>query len=146
MNLSIPIAIGVGGFVGALARYYVSGAVVRAAGEDYSFAGTLTVNLIGCFVIGILTAVAARSDSFSDVMQKCLITGLLGSLTTFSTFGLDSLNLLKDGRVGAAVTNVGVNVAAGLLLVWIGMITADRFFPGSETDPARNTPEQQTDR
>lgn len=120
-NLAIPIAVGLGGFTGALARFYISGAVAKASGDDFSFVGTLTVNLIGCFLIGVITTIATRTTSLSPLMQKCLITGLLGSLTTFSTFALDSLNLLQAGRVGAAIVNVSVNVVVGCLLVWGGI-------------------------
>ena len=61
MNLSIPLAIGIGGFCGAIARFYISGAVIKSTGDDFSFVGTLTVNLIGCFAIGILATVSNRS-------------------------------------------------------------------------------------
>lgn len=126
-NFAIPIAVGLGGFAGALARFYISGAVGKASGDDFSFAGTLTVNLIGCFLIGVITVMTTRSTALSPLMQKCLITGLLGSLTTFSTFALDSLNLLQVGRVGAAIVNVSVNVVAGCLLVWVGSSVAQLF-------------------
>ena len=67
-------------------------------------------------------------------MQRCLITGLLGSLTTFSTFALDSLNLLQAGRFGAAAVNAGVNLIVGLLLVWLGMQLAETCIaPSSAT-------------
>lgn len=132
MNYSLPIAIGVGGFFGAVVRHYLATAIGRASGLELSFLGTLTVNLIGCFFIGVLAAVATRSEYLSPVMQKCLITGLLGSLTTFSTFALDILNLLHEGRLAASLGYVLVSVAAGLLLVWLGMETAARFLPVSE--------------
>lgn len=127
-NLAIPIAVGLGGFAGALARFYISGAVARASGDDFSFLGTLSVNLIGCFLIGVLSVLASRSQ-LSPLMQKCLVTGFLGALTTFSTFALDSLNLLQAGRVGAAVANVLLNVVFGLLLVWAGLLVAPLICP-----------------
>ena len=134
-QLAIPIAIGLGGFTGALARFYIAGAVAKSAGEEYGFTGTLAVNLIGCFLIGVLTSAASRTEYLSPLMQKCLITGLLGSLTTFSTFALDSLNLLQQGRVGAAMLNVGVNVCLGILLVWLGMSAAESVVPLQDTVP-----------
>ena len=126
-NLAIPIAVGLGGFAGALARFYISGAVAKASGDEFSFLGTLSVNLLGCFLIGVITVMATRSTTLSPLMQKCLITGLLGSLTTFSTFALDSLNLLQAGRVGAAIVNVSANVVVGCLLVWAGSSVAQLF-------------------
>ena len=129
MNLQIPLAIGCGGFVGALLRHYCSTGIVRATGEDYSFVGTLTVNLIGCFAIGILATVVLRSDSLSPTAQKCLITGLLGSLTTFSTFALDSLKLILAGRLLAAFGSISINLIVGILLVWLGTLLAAAFLP-----------------
>ena len=73
-NLALPVAVGLGGFVGALARFYLSSAVSRISGDDFSFVGTLVVNLTGCFLIGILATVALRSDHLSPIMERCLIT------------------------------------------------------------------------
>lgn len=126
-GLSIPLAIGVGGCAGALARYYVSVGVTKLSGEEFTFVGTLTVNLIGCFAIGVLATIAVKSPAFSPTMQKCLITGLLGSLTTFSTFALDSVKLLQDGRTGAAILNITLNLVVGVVLVFLGMLAARVF-------------------
>lgn len=131
-QIAIPLAVGLGGFVGALARFYVAGTVAKSAGEQYGFTGTLVVNLVGCLFIGLLTILAIRLGSFSPTLQKCLITGLLGSLTTFSTFALDSLNLLQQGRVGHAVLNIGINVCVGILLVWIGMSVGEIVPPSQD--------------
>jgi len=129
MQLSIPFAVGIGGCVGAVLRFYVSDAVVRSFGDELAFVGTLTVNLLGCFAIGVLAVVIARTTHLSPHSQRLLVTGLLGSLTTFSTFALDSVNLLQQARVGAAILNVGINVVAGVLLVWTGMQVAGSVFP-----------------
>lgn len=126
-DFSVPVAIGLGGFVGAVARFYVSGVVARFCGEDAAFVGTMSVNLIGCFAIGILATIATRTDVFSPLVQTCLITGLLGSLTTFSTFAFESLNLMQTGRFGAAVVNMSVNLLAGLVLAWLGIQIAGLF-------------------
>ncbi len=113
-------------------RFYISEAVVRVSGDDYRFFGTLTVNLIGCFAIGVLMTIATNTTRISPVMQKCLVTGLLGSLTTFSTFAFESLNLIQDGRYGAAMMKISISLVVGLLLVWVGMLTAGAFV-SSET-------------
>lgn len=126
-GISIPLAIGIGGCVGALARYYLSELVVWVTGEDYWFYGTLTVNLIGCLAIGGLTGVVTHSDSLNPATQKFLITGIVGSLTTFSTFALDTLKLLQSGRSGEALLNLVCNLAAGVLLVWMGMAVASEL-------------------
>lgn len=128
MQYTIPLAVGIGGFVGALLRFYISGAVIRVVGDDLAFLGTLTVNLIGCLLIGVLAVVVIRTTHLSPHSQRVLITGLLGSLTTFSTFALDSVNLLQQGRVGAAVANVLLNVVAGFALAWLGILLAGSVF------------------
>jgi len=126
-DLSVPVAIGLGGFVGAVARFYVSSGVAKAWGEDAAFAGTMSVNLIGCFAIGVLATIATRTNVVSPLVQTCLITGLLGSLTTFSTFAFESLNLIQTGRFGTAVANMSVNLLAGLVLAWLGIQVAGLF-------------------
>jgi len=133
-NFNIPMAIGIGGFVGALLRFYISAVVIRFSGDDYRFLGTLTVNLVGCLAIGVLMTVAAKTTFVSPVMQKFLITGLLGSLTTFSTFAFESLDLIQDGRYGAAMMKISVSLIVGLLLVWLGMLLAG-VFVAAENDP-----------
>ena len=129
MNLSIPLAIGIGGFCGALARAAVSTGMTRWLGETESHYGTLVVNMLGCFAIGVLAAMAVRNPGFSPGLQKFLITGLLGSLTTFSTFALDSLKLAQTGRPGAAILNVLLNLTVGLVLVWLGTLAAGGLTP-----------------
>ncbi|MEZ6126534.1 MAG: fluoride efflux transporter CrcB [Planctomycetaceae bacterium] len=129
-SLILPLVVGTGGFVGAVLRHYVTLGVTRVTGSDHSFVGTLTVNLIGCFAIGVLTTLSNRAH-ISPMMHRYLITGLLGSLTTFSTFGLDVVNLLQAGRSTAAIISVTMNVLPGLLLVWLGLTVADRWLPPS---------------
>ncbi|MCA9084752.1 MAG: fluoride efflux transporter CrcB [Planctomycetaceae bacterium] len=124
VQFQVLLAVGLGGFVGAVGRFLLSAALAGAFGESLVFVRTLVVNLIGCFAIGVVTVIAARTSGLSPVMQKCVITGLLGAFTTFSTFAMDSLILLQSGRFGAAGFNIGVNVVAGLLLVWLGMTLA----------------------
>ena len=135
MQFSIPLAVGIGGCAGALFRFYLSSVVIRAVGDELAFVGTMAVNLLGCFFIGMLATVTARTTHLSPYAQQLLITGMLGSLTTFSTFAVDILNLLQHGRVGAAVANVLMNVVAGVLLAWLGMLLAGMVFPrtGVET-------------
>ena len=130
-SLNIPIAIGIGGFIGALLRFYIAGFIARSAGDEFSFLGTMAVNLIGCLAIGVLMTIAARPGLLSPIMQKCLLTGLLGSLTTFSTFAMESLNLMQAGHFGAAVLNMSVNLFAGLILVWLGMLLAGTLMADS---------------
>lgn len=138
MQLSIPLAVGIGGCTGALLRFYISSAVSRSAGADLAFLGTLAVNLLGCFLVGVLATISTRTTHLSPQMQRALVAGLLGSLTTFSTFSLESVNLLQQGRVGAAIGNILSNVVLGLLLVWLGMQVAGTVFSGSAEQDAES--------
>lgn len=123
MTMSIVMAVGLGGLIGAVARLLIVELVVQWLPNEHSYWGTLTVNMLGCFVIGILIAWSEKSDAMSPWMHRCVITGLLGSLTTFSTFALDAVNLIHAGRVVVAMLNVGGQIFAGIILVVLGMLT-----------------------
>lgn len=140
MNIPIPVAVAIGGCVGAVLRHAISSGVTSAAGETQAHWGTLVVNLTGCFLIGLLVTLADRIAWLTPAVQKCLITGLLGALTTFSTFALDTLRLLNEGRLTAAVASVAANLLVGILLVWLGMRTADTILPPASPSP--NIPPQ----
>jgi len=114
------LAIGLGGFVGALGRFHASRLVQGRTDGDFP-AGTLFVNVVGCLFIGLFLTVALERGSFSDRTRDFVVTGLLGSLTTFSAFGWDTLELLRDGRLAGAAANVALNVALGLAAVFLGV-------------------------
>jgi CrcB protein len=86
--------------------------------------GTLTVNLIGCFVIGFLGELVEARGIFTSETRLLVFIGLLGGFTTFSSFGNDTLNLARSGQMLNALTNIAVNVFFGLLLVWMGRTVA----------------------
>lgn len=109
------VYIAVGGAVGALARYTVSNALPH---ESFPL-GTLTVNVVGCFLFGLLRM---HSHALSAEVQTGLAAGFLGALTTFSTFGYDTIHHLERGRLLVAFGNVAANLLLGLLAVWIGLL------------------------
>ena len=113
------VAVGLGGTLGAIARYAISDAVQRAYGGDLP-AGTMVVNLLGCLALGVLAAIAEGADGLSETARLTILVGLLGSFTTFSTFSGESLDLLRDGRMGAAVAYAAGSVALGVLAVALG--------------------------
>ncbi len=82
--------------------------------------GTLVVNLLGCFLAGLLSYLMFERFLLSQTTRTVLLIGLLGGFTTFSSFGLQSFNMLRDGEVGLALLNVVVSNAAGLFMVWLG--------------------------
>jgi fluoride exporter len=116
--------VGLGGFIGSIFRYLLGGYVQQATKSvDFPY-GTLTVNLLGCFVIGFLSQLAESRGVFSSQARALIFVGVLGGFTTFSSFGNETLNLVRDGQMLNALANVGANVILGLLMVWIGRTIA----------------------
>lgn len=112
------LAVGLGGAVGAIARYLLS-ALVQRPGWTFPI-GTLFVNVIGCLVLGALMTLFAERESTSVQTRLFLTVGLLGSFTTFSTFGFETFVLVRDREVGLAIASVAANVAVGLGAVLLG--------------------------
>lgn len=117
------IAIAVGGAVGAVLRFVVSGLAYGYLGEGFPW-GTLAVNLIGCFVIGFLSKLF-ESMAISPNARMMILVGGLGAFTTFSTYALENVNLLRDGQLMIALTNVLVSTAVGIICVFLGMSLAN---------------------
>ena len=116
--------IGAGGFTGAVLRFLVSSWVQnRSCSIVFPF-GTMAVNMIGCLVIGFLTYLVETRSFFSVETRSFVLIGLLGAFTTFSTFGNETLGLIRDSRIDLAALNAGVQVVTGVCLVWLGRIIA----------------------
>lgn len=113
------LIIGLGGFLGAVARYLLSGWAQRSTDSGLPL-GTLLVNVLGCLVIGVLMAVAETRQFLSPNLRLFLMIGLLGSFTTFSTFGYETIVLVKSGEVQAAMLSVAANVVLALAAVIAG--------------------------
>jgi CrcB protein len=114
------LLVALGGAVGSVARYKLSGLVLHHT-IDWRFpAGTFAVNVLGCLLAGILAGLAERHHLFTADVRLLLFTGLLGGFTTFSAFGLETMHLLKRGDVMVAGANVVLSVAAGLAALWLG--------------------------
>jgi len=110
-----------GGSIGALSRYGVSLLAVKLFGTRFPW-GTLIVNLIGCFFIGLAFALAERSSSImSPSMRLLFVTGYLGGLTTFSTYAVETTNALGAQNSISAILNVAANNLLGVGLVLLGM-------------------------
>lgn len=118
------IIVGLGGFIGSALRYLIGGwAQGLSKSLDFPY-GTLTVNLIGCFVIGFFGHLAETRGIFTSETRLLVFIGLLGGFTTFSSFGNDTLNLARSGQMLNSLTNIAANVVFGLLLVWLGRTVA----------------------
>lgn len=109
-----------GGSLGAASRYGVSLLSARLLGTQFPY-GTMLVNLAGCFLIGLLFALADRSRLLTPDVRLLLITGYLGALTTFSTFSLETVNAGRAGLSLQALTNILINNLGGLSLTWLGL-------------------------
>lgn len=113
------ILIGLAGFAGTLLRYWLSESIAKRYGEAFP-TGTVIVNLIGCFLAGLLFYLLFDRYPVSQTMRMVVLVGLLGGLTTFSSFGLQTFTLLRDGQMGLAFLNIAVSNVGGLLMVWAG--------------------------
>ena len=116
--------IAAGGAIGSVLRYLVSGWVQDRSGSIAFPYGTTAVNLSGCFVIGLLSWLVEVRSLFSPETRAFLLIGVLGGFTTFSTFGNETLNLLRSNRVEMAMLYAGVHVIAGVGMVWVGRLVA----------------------
>jgi CrcB protein len=116
------VYIGLGGFVGASLRYLIGGWVHRLIDKPWLPYGTFAVNMLGCFFIGLIIGLSESRQFLTPEMRLFIVTGLLGSLTTFSTYALESFNLFRDGEIAASLVNVGIHVVVGLVCVALGMM------------------------
>ena len=114
------IAIALGGAVGAVARYFISRWLIVALGDGFPW-GTLTVNVVGCFVLGVLVEITALLWSPSEEYRAFLTIGLLGALTTFSAFSLDIVVLQERGETLLAVIYVALSVSGSIVAIFAGM-------------------------
>ncbi len=112
--------VGSGGFIGALLRYGLSGLVHRLVPLTTFPYGTLTVNLVGCLLIGAFIGLVEVRHLFGPEFRTFTLIGILGGFTTFSSFGLETMALLRDNQYLPAAVNVGIHVILGLALVWLG--------------------------
>ena len=125
------VLIALGGAGGTIARYAVSGWAQRLTGGAVVPVGTLTVNVAGCLLIGVLGFALSGAVLVREEYRVALLVGVLGGFTTFSSFGYETLSLLNDGQVGRAAANVLLNNGAGLVAVWLGYRLAEHFFAGT---------------
>ncbi|NHD16183.1 MULTISPECIES: fluoride efflux transporter CrcB [Actinopolyspora] len=115
-----PLLVALGGACGALSRYGIDSAVRRFGRGAFPWA-TLVVNLLGSFLIALVTGWAAFGGNAPSWVRTLLVAGLCGALTTFSTFGVDTVRLYVRGARFSAVLNVLVTVLGGLLAAGVGL-------------------------
>jgi CrcB protein len=111
---------GLGGFIGTIMRYLLNGIVYKALAYPLFPFGTLTINVLGCFFIGFFAGVTESRMSFTPEIRIFVQIGILGGFTTFSTFGYETFNLVRDGQFILGVGNILLSVFVGLTAVWLG--------------------------
>ena len=112
--------VGVGGFFGSIGRYLLSGAVYQLFPNLQFPIGTTVVNVSGCFLIGFISALVEVRNLLNPELRVFLLIGVLGGFTTFSTFGYETIALLRDGAFFAGLANVLIQVVVGVSAVWLG--------------------------
>jgi fluoride exporter len=119
------LVIGLGSFAGGIGRYLLSQTIQSKMPTIFPL-GTLAVNVIGCFIIGIVFGVSSKGNLNSS-MQFFLMTGILGGFTTFSAFSLETVNLMKEGQVGVAFGYVALSLVLGFAGTFGGLSMAKIF-------------------
>jgi len=127
MSWQTILAIGSGGFIGAVLRAYINGIISHKLPHALPF-GTLGVNLIGSFIMGILIAYFMHSTLFSVHVKSFLSTGILGALTTYSTFAIESFLLFEGGSIILGITNMLLNVLGTVFMAGGGYYLINSFF------------------
>ena len=115
--------VGLGGFIGTLGRYWLSDVIARRYGETFPL-GTLIVNALGCFLIGLLFYLLYDRMPVNPTSRGVVFVGLLGGFTTFSAYGLHTFTLVRDGELVLALLNVAASNVLCLVLVWLGYTLA----------------------
>lgn len=113
--------VGLGGFVGSVARYLVSSTLNSPASATRLPLGTLVVNVTGCLAIGILAGISEQREWLAPPTRLLLMTGLVGGFTTYSAFALETYGLARGPSPAAAAANVILHLVLGIGAVWLGM-------------------------
>ncbi len=119
------LLIGIGGAIGAISRFGIAEMAKRFSAGPFPI-GTLIANLAGCFLIGML--LGGGSSEENEPLRLGVGVGFLGALTTFSTFGAETIKNVQEGNWGIAIGNVSANLILGLACVVLGIVVAKKLF------------------
>ncbi len=119
--MKLVLAIAAGGATGAVLRFWVSGQVYAWLGRGFPY-GTLTVNVLGSLLMGLLSVLLIERLSLGSEWRAVILIGFLGSFTTFSTFSIETLNLIEAGAYSKAMLNTVISVVLCIVAAWAGVI------------------------
>lgn len=119
--LKSMIIVGIGSFLGGSLRYVTSTMMKNVCGQDFPW-GTLTVNLLGCLVFGLIFALFSKYATTSSPWYLLFTTGICGGFTTFSTFANESMQMLQSGNIGGFIGYVSTSVIGGIALIGLGYL------------------------
>ena len=111
---------GFGGLIGTMMRYLLNNAIYKMLAFPLYPYGTLTINILGCFFIGLIASLTESRFSFTPELRIFVQIGILGGFTTFSTFGYETFSLIRDGQFLLGAANILLQVFVGLFAVWLG--------------------------
>lgn len=114
------LMVGMGGFAGSVCRYIISDLSHRLFNDPFFPYGTITVNVIGCLLIGLLGGLSETRQIFTPEIRALILIGFLGGFTTFSTFGYEIFTVARDGQFASALTNLMLHIILGFGAVWFG--------------------------
>ncbi|PPD57616.1 fluoride efflux transporter CrcB [Dehalogenimonas etheniformans] len=128
--MKIVILIAGAGALGSVCRYALSGAVYAALGQNFPY-GTLVVNVIGSFLLGLLMQMGLNTDLIPPHLRTVVAIGFLGAFTTFSTFTYETVQFIQDGAWGSAALNIATSLILGIAAVIAGIYTGRLFAGGT---------------
>ncbi|MGI6606817.1 MAG: fluoride efflux transporter CrcB [Peptococcia bacterium] len=124
MQYALYSVIALGGALGALGRYGLSTWIANRGNDPFPW-GTFVVNILGCFLLGLIYVLGTEKLLINPQVRSMITVGFLGAFTTFSTFSLETVNLLRNGEVIMAMLYVFGSITVGLIGVWLGILVAN---------------------
>jgi len=118
--------VGIGGFIGAIARFWLGGYISNKLGTRFPY-GAFVINCTGSFLIGFILTLLAERTHWSPNWRYLIPVGFIGAYTTFSTFEYETFRSMQDGEFLIASLNVGLSVIVGFISIWLGVITGKSF-------------------
>jgi fluoride exporter len=118
------LLVGVGGFAGAVSRYWVGTFVTQRMGLRFPY-GTFLINVSGCFLIGFFMHLLAERGVLNTHLLYIIVIGFIGAYTTFSTFEYETMRVFQDGQLGIGLLYLGSSILVGFAMVWVGAKAAE---------------------